>query len=688
MDDQASKGEHEEINSYYFMGVLLLDVILRIVQRDAMLAIFSLVFVFLWIRINTGSWFLAGVGIFEIFISIPISWFFFSYVFQIKYFATLNTLCIFIVAAIGADDIFIFMDAYRQSQHRNPENLVDMETRMTWVYRRTGTAMAITSATTCAAFLCTLITPLTSIQSFGIFAAFVIFFDYVLVMTLFCTAVVIYHDRYEQRGCFGCCCTDCSKTDPSPTEKAHETLESGQDDDAKGDVVSEFFRNQVAGFILVPWHRLVLAVFFLTWIALAAWQASKIEPVREAEQFLDEDHPLQKSITILNNEFPTADDDAGLKVYFAWGLGKVDRSGVNLLLDPEDFGEPTFLDTFEFNEQCQTELVRLCDQFRTDRQYADLIKRKGGVGVVYCFMEELAVYALRGDLADCNYVEGGAWKNEDWQIPPSELGTYMDGFLQQQSCYSDDAETISSRYSNEIGWDGRTMRYAAVAVEDEVLNPFSQEAEQTTRDQYDQYARIAEEVDQVVSQYCSGPVVMTDLDQKFVFMNNQAIFVQTAVQSSILGAAIAFVVLLISTRVLHIAFFASVSIVCVLVSVVGTMVMLGWSLGSIESILIGIIAGFSVDYVVHLAHAYETARGDTAERVQAAFGDMGISVLNGMITSVGASIPLFFCQLTFFAKFGTFLCLTIAFSWIFANFAFMSILAQFKIPIKHHGCRL
>merc|ERR1712164_77576 len=133
---------------------------------------------------------------------------------------------------------------------------------------------------------------------------------------------------------------------------------------------------------------------------------------------------------------------------------------------------------------------------------------------------------------------------------------------------------------------------------------------------------------------------------------------------------------------------ASLIIASVLVSVVGTMVILGWELGSIESILIAVIAGFSVDYVVHLAHSYESADGDADGRVRAAFGDMGISVLNGMITSVAASIPLFFCQLTFFAKFGTFLCLAIAFSWIFANFGFMTVLAQLKLPIKQNkGCR-
>lgn len=90
MNRLAKKSTHDQINSYYFMGSLILEVLLEVVQQDGMLAIFSLLFVFIWIRINTGSWFLAGVGILEIFVSIPIAWFFFSVVFQIKFFAFLN----------------------------------------------------------------------------------------------------------------------------------------------------------------------------------------------------------------------------------------------------------------------------------------------------------------------------------------------------------------------------------------------------------------------------------------------------------------------------------------------------------------------------------------------------------------------------------------------------------------------
>ena len=58
-------------------------------------------------------------------------------------------------------------------------------------------------------------------------------------------------------------------------------------------------------------------------------------------------------------------------------------------------------------------------------------------------------------------------------------------------------------------------------------------------------------------------------------------------------------------------------------------VMLGWELGTVESICFTIVAGFSVDYVVHLAHAYVHSTSPTrAERVRDALAEMGISVLS------------------------------------------------------------
>jgi len=170
-------------------------------------------------------------------------------------------------------------------------------------------------------------------------------------------------------------------------------------------------------------------------------------------------------------------------------------------------------------------------------------------------------------------------------------------------------------------------------------------------------------------------VMMTDLEGKFVFMNNQKIYCTSAIRGALIGVVIALVVLLVCTWSPLICICSTLSILCTMMSVIGLTTMGGWTLGTLEAILISILSGFSVDYVVHLAHAYSHSHGTREERVIAAFSDMGSPVLSGMITSVLASLPLLACQIVFFTKFGIFLLLTIVFSWIFANFGFMSILA-------------
>ena len=57
----------------------------------------------------------------------------------------------------------------------------------------------------------------------------------------------------------------------------------------------------------------------------------------------------------------------------------------------------------------------------------------------------------------------------------------------------------------------------------------------------------------------------------------------------------------------------------------GCRLMMGWSLDMIESVAAVILIGFSVDYCVHLAHAYmESACNTRQERIREALTTMGI----------------------------------------------------------------
>merc|ERR1711869_70451 len=122
-------------------------------------------------------------------------------------------------------------------------------------------------------------------------------------------------------------------------------------------------------------------------------------------------------------------------------------------------------------------------------------------------------------------------------------------------------------------------------------------------------------------------------------MHTQSIFIRTAVSGAAIGSLVAFVVILLATRQVLVALSAFATIACILISVLAMMRIAGYELGTITSISITILAGFSVDYVVHLAHAYQaSSRPTRQEKAQEALEVIGVSVFSGMLTSLLASL--------------------------------------------------
>jgi len=709
MEKIADESHNPEVNAYYFMRVLIIDVFIGILANDGMFAMISIAVVYFYMRFMLGSWFLANAGFFEIIMSIPTAWFTADKIITVKYFSSLNPLCLFIVAAIGADDIFVFMDAYKQSAFKGSAITRTLETRMTYVYRRAGLAMLITSATTCSAFLCTVTSPIASTKSFGIFASLVIFMDYVLVMTCFCTAVVLYHNYFEKPGlccCVDCaciCCCPCISPIPESETTTAKTQNRAPGEEVKQDRITEFYKGPFTNFVLNPASRFGTMGALFVWLAIAMYYMTKLEPTKKTEQFLDDDHPLQKAITILNEGFPVASDDRGAKMYYVWGIKDVDRTGVSQMFDdPNDpattVGYPVFDDTWELTQACQAKIYAYTEAVRSpisDKKYGPFIKTDGsGMRAVSNWMDEMKDWIEGGgtgafDKTECQ--RNTLSRPSAFPVPDGEMTEALIRFAHQPSCLEGapyPGAFIVETYKQwsraidlpgaEFGFDGEKLRLSAVSMESSILDPWSEIAEDLAMAQYNFFIDEATYINSLMEADC-GPVMMTDVDQKYILMNNQKIFRTSAVTGAMIGCAIAFVVIFISTMNPVIALFATFSITCVLCSVVGTVTMAGWTLGTTTAILISILAGFSVDYVVHLAHAFVETPGDQETRVRGAFADMGVSVMSGMITSIFASLPLFLCKIKFFSAFGVFLCATIAFSWIYANLMFMGLLATIDV---------
>lgn len=172
------------------------------VNNDLGFAIFSILFVVIYFIIHLRSFLLAFIGILLILFSFSVTALIYQGLFQIGYQSFLHNLVIFIVLGIAADDIFVFIDAWRQSEHIQLYK-GDYKLRMSYAWKRSVRAIAITSLTTTVAFLANLISPMMPVQSFGIYAAIIIPVNYLLIVMLFPPAVII-HEKYFAK--YQCCC--------------------------------------------------------------------------------------------------------------------------------------------------------------------------------------------------------------------------------------------------------------------------------------------------------------------------------------------------------------------------------------------------------------------------------------------------------------------------------------------------
>merc|ERR1712054_51570 len=220
------------------------------------------------------------------------------------------------------------------------------------------------------------------------------------------------------------------------------------------------------------------------------------------------------------------------------------------------------------------------------------------------------------------------------------------------------------------------VRFLTVGVES-TLGEHAQETQDTLQVQYNLFEGWLEKVNRRAPKSANGAFHVAE-NSMWVWMHTQTVFVSSAVTGMITGTLLAFVVVLVATQQILVAFASLLTIVGILASVLGSMVALGWELGTIESICLTILAGFSVDYVVHLAHAFVHAeQKERSDKVRSALDEIGVSVLAGMVTSASAAVALMLCQLQFFYKFGVFLMLTVSISWIWANVCFMGSMALF-----------
>jgi len=215
----------------------------------------------------------------------------------VTYFGTLQIIGVYIVLGIAADDIFVFVDAWRQSLTVAPEVFgKDKHKRMAYAFRRGVRAMAVTSSTTSVAFFANIFSPLMEIKAFGIFSGIIIPINYFMVVMLFPPAVIIYEK-------FKCCCCCQREQDLSEElyEKQKKMREEGQEPELQLSMIERIFNNQINTCVFKG--RFVILFLSLVWFVVVAITASNMGPQTEQEKFVDDDHPIMEVLLFQRDHF-------------------------------------------------------------------------------------------------------------------------------------------------------------------------------------------------------------------------------------------------------------------------------------------------------------------------------------------------------------------------------------------------
>ena len=186
---------YDEFDFSYRSDMIWLEDVFAQAMKDVLCAFGSICFIFCLILIHTRSLWITGFAIFSILSCFVITNLIYRIVLDFHYIGFFHVLTLFIVLGIGADDIFVFYDVWRNTAYETYPSLAH---RLSDSYRKSVFSMLFTSITTSVAFFASAISPLLATRSFGVFSGLVIIVNYLSVIIYFPTVVIMYHTKFEK----------------------------------------------------------------------------------------------------------------------------------------------------------------------------------------------------------------------------------------------------------------------------------------------------------------------------------------------------------------------------------------------------------------------------------------------------------------------------------------------------------
>mmetsp|Transcript_19254 Transcript_19254/g.39804 ORF Transcript_19254/g.39804 Transcript_19254/m.39804 type:complete len:1128 (-) Transcript_19254:503-3886(-) len=636
--------QHEDFVELSLDNQLLIDMSLAV--GSAFMTCIAMMF-------HTKSPFLTVVGLAQIVLSFPLAFFFYTFVTRMEFFPFLNFIGIFVLFALGADDVFVAVDKWKNARLKYPK--ATTEEIASVAMPDAAMAMLLTTLTTAVAFFGTAVCPVSPIRCFAVFVGLMVIFDYLMCILLVFPALCIYDraDRTNRCCChweftkyFRCCCKNKAEEDQSDDQVSNSRVNFDKSGELSTGGVSTASTKHYDSLIhrilktffyylqLLKWPLLLICAGSLVWCAV---KASQIElPVSSDVRLYDEsDNQFEQNFVWRKKLlYKALEAKSGSKGFVIWGVKPADTGNLN---NPEEWSQLVLDDSFKPSKREVQEYLRdYCDRY-FNQDFAELVE-ENYVCPINAFDSWLQEESASNEPSEIyNTYCGGATG-----LPMSEenFDLCMYHWGQEKSALTvlarqDKITTMYFEFNSRVRYD----------------SPFN--------DLADEWKLIDDWMKNDDAPEGANRAFFTSED--FWWYDTNSAMLDTAFQSAGIAMGAAAAVILFSSRSFVLTIFATVTVGYVLTSVMAMLVGIGWTLGFLESILFAILIGISCDFVIHFAHAYTTLHGHASreERTLHALLSMGPSILAAGFTTFSAALIMLFTVITFFEKFAIVLFLTV-----------------------------
>ena len=656
------------------------------VNSDFMWAIASVVFVWIWICVHTGSVTIGTVSMLQIIFSLPLALFFYRVVLQIRYIQIMQQLVIFVMLGIGADDVFVYTDAWNQSKDLIPVSPLDdadsiVQKRVAFAYRRAFTAIFNTSFTTAAAFLSTAISGLIPISTFGIFAALCVIMNFALVLTVTPAIVVIHHRRQcglprsnrRQKENDDEKNVEMTPVSEKPDEENTEEDAKEEEDD---DVAIEVEKNDDESCCKQKdkpwsgadrWVQVYLSVLTfdgglkkleteakvgettlertrkkykpVAWLFVAILAgyagamcglASRLTTPSQPEVWFPSAHMATRTDKLFYGAYGANDASYYPVISVVWGMDRLARGDFDPFVPHENRGDVRYTNLPRlYQTSAQQQVLRACEGLRTFNCESgcagELLTRPNST---VCFLEEFQQW--HAEQFDGNSTYG------------LDMATFNARLINFRDTTTPKDDSTATSWKELIGVVDGKFRFFRLDAR------LSMDIDESLT----QKAQVLRRANKFMSRYARD--LNTDLpsvwhtSDAWLWFKAQRELIRGLLTGMAIAFPIAFVVLTGATGNVVLAFLAMITIGAIVASVLGLAYLLGWDLGIKESVAGVVVIGLAVDYTLHLGHMYDHDRKNIyrEDKIIHAVLAMGPTVFNGAITTAGSAVFLLLAQFT------------------------------------------